>query len=50
MASSMSPPKRSASRSRKQDFGLSYSFSGGRSEDVKQTEEIPSYKKIRDKR
>ena len=41
-----------ANRSHKQYFGLSlsYSFSGGRSVDVKQTEEIQSYEKIRDKR
>ena len=37
-------------RSHEQYFGLSYSFSGGRSVDVKQTEEIQSYEKIRDKR
>lgn len=41
-----------ANRSHEQYFGLSlsYSFSGGRSVDVKQTEEIQSYEKIRDKR
>ena len=41
-----------ANRSHEQYFGLSlsYSFSGGRSVNVKQTEEIQSYEKIRDKR
>ena len=41
-----------ANRSHEQYFGLSlsYSFSGGRSVDVKQTEEIQSYEKIHDKR
>lgn len=41
-----------ANRTRDQYFGLSlsYSFSGGRSVNVKQTEEIQSYEKIRDKR
>lgn len=41
-----------ANRTRDQYFGLSlsYSFSGGRSVNVKQTEEIQTYEKIRDKR
>ena len=41
-----------ANRSHEQYFGLSlsYPFSGRRSVDVKQTEEIQSYEKICDKR